>query len=306
MTEPRVLVAGVGAIGGWILARLTEHGADVAGWSRGTTYRHLASGKPLRLESPDGDWAGRVHVVDAPDGAYDLVLVTVKSQDTPVVAPRIPVGARVVSAQNGVENPEVLARFHSRVDGCVVMSGCERVGPTHVRNEHAGGHLVVEDAELAGWLDAHGVATRTTPDVHYAAWRKLLVNVVGNSLTTILRARMGSVFRTPEIDGVARTALEETAAVARAEGVLVTDEDIAAALRLLHGLPPEKTTSTLQDLEAGRPFEVDAITGVVVRKGPRPRHRRPDRPHPRRAAPRALPEGGPMSRRATSSSRCRP
>ncbi|HEX6312847.1 MAG TPA: 2-dehydropantoate 2-reductase [Acidimicrobiia bacterium] len=266
MREARVLVAGVGAIGGWLLARLTQHGADVAGWARGETLRRLSSGESLRLESPDGDWAGRVRVVDAPDGRYDLVLVTVKSQDTPAIAPLIPPGARVVSVQNGVENAGTLARFHDHVDGCVVMSGCERVGATRIRNEQAGGHLVVEDGGLAAWFDAHGVAARTTPDVYDAAWRKLLVNVAGNSLTAILRARMGSVFAVPEIDDVARAALTETAAVARAEGAAVTDDDVAAALRLLHGLPPDKTTSTLQDLEAGRPFEVDAITGVVVRR----------------------------------------
>ena len=77
-----VLIAGVGAIGGWLLARLTEHGADVAGWARGEVYQRLVAGEPLVLESPDGDWAAPVRAVDSAAGDWDLVVVCVKSHHT--------------------------------------------------------------------------------------------------------------------------------------------------------------------------------------------------------------------------------
>jgi 2-dehydropantoate 2-reductase len=125
---------------------------------------------------------------------------------------------------------------------------------------------MLDDTELAGWFDRHGVSVKVTDDVRAAAWRKLLANVVGNSLTAITRARFGSVFAVPEIHAVARAAVAETAAVARAEGIALDDADLDAVVGFLSGMPAEKTTSTLQDLEAGRPFETDAITGVVVRK----------------------------------------
>ena len=108
MDNPRVLVAGIGAVGAWCLARLTEHGADATGWARGETYARLAAGEPLVLESPDGDWSGPVRVVHAPDGEWDLVIVCVKSQDTAEIAARLAPGPRILSAQNGVENPDVL------------------------------------------------------------------------------------------------------------------------------------------------------------------------------------------------------
>lgn len=262
--DARVLIVGVGSIGGWLLARLTQHGADVAGWARGATYDRLAVGEPLVLEGPDGEWSGPVRVVDRPAGAWDLVVVAVKSHDTASVAPTLP-RARLVSAQNGVENPDVLRRTHERVDAAVVYCGAERLGPVTIRTEFPGAHLVMEDAGLATWFEQHGVPVKVTDDVRAAAWRKLLVNVAGNSLTAICRARFGRVFEVPQVWSVARAAVVETAAVARAEGVSIDEHDVEDVIELLGSMPAEKTTSTLQDLEAERPFETDAITGVVVR-----------------------------------------
>jgi 2-dehydropantoate 2-reductase len=261
-----VLIAGAGAIGGWLLARLTEHGADVTGWARGEAYDRLVAGEPLVLESPDGDWAAPVRVVDSAAGDWDLVVVCVKSHDTETVSNGITPGVTVLSAQNGVENVEILRRRHPIVLGAVVYAGVERIGPLHVRNEQPGSHLLLDDAKLADWFTAHGVATRVVDDLRLAAWRKLLVNAVGNSVTAITRLRFGALRSVEEIRDVMRAGLDEVRAVGNAEGVALTDADVEAAMALFEGLPDEKTTSTLQDVEAGRPLEVDALTGVVVRK----------------------------------------
>ncbi len=188
-----------------------------------------------------------------------------KSQHTAAVGAALP-PARLLSAQNGVENTDILRRTHAAVDAAVVYCGAERLGPTHVRTELAGAHLVVEDADLAGWLGRHGIPTETDPDIRVASWRKLLGNVAGNSLTAITGSRFGALLAVPEIHAVARAAVTETAAVARADGVVLDDHDVEAMVQMILGMPPDKTTSTLQDLEAGRPFETDGITGVVVRK----------------------------------------
>lgn len=262
--DARVLVAGVGAIGGWLLARLTQHGADVTGLVRGAAADRLGAGEPFTVEGPDGDWTGPVTVTESPAGAWDLIIVAVKSQHTAALGATLP-PARLLSAQNGVENPEVLRRTHAAVDQAVVYCGAERLGPTHIRTEFPGAHLVVEDGRLAAWLERHGVMTTVVDDVGVAAWRKLLGNVAGNSLSAITRSRFGALFAHPEAQDVARAAILETAAVARAEGIALGDDDVDAVVSMLLAMPAEKTTSTLQDLEAGRPFETDGITGVVVR-----------------------------------------
>lgn len=262
--DARVLVAGVGAIGGWLLARLTQHDADVTGWARGAAAERLGAGEPLTLEGPDGDWSGQVRVTTSPMGSWDAIVVAVKSQHTAAIGAQLP-PARLVSAQNGVENPDILRRTHAVVDPAIVYCGAQRLGPTHVRTEFPGAHLVVADVGLAAWFDGHGVPTTVTDDIRLAAWRKLLGNVAGNSLTAITRSRFGGTFGHPEVQDVARAAIRETAAVGRATGVALDEHDVDAVLAMLLGMPDDKTTSTLQDLEAGRPFETDGITGVVVR-----------------------------------------
>ena len=166
------------------------------------TFDLLSNGEPLVLESPDGDWSGEVKVVDRPDGDYDLVVMCVKSQDTRSVAPHLPHGGTILSAQNGVGNLEPLREHHRDVRGCVVYCGCERLGTTRVRNEFPHSHLVVDDPPLASWLQEHGVPTEVTDDIGVALWRKLMVNVVGNGLSAILRSRFGPIFSVPEIEPV--------------------------------------------------------------------------------------------------------
>lgn len=259
-------MAGVGAIGGWMLARLTEAGADVTGWARGETYERLAGGEPLVLHSHQGDWSGPVRVVDRPDRPYDLVLVCVKSSATEEVARALDPSSLAVSVQNGVENPEVLRRHLPRVAGAVVYSGCRRVDPVTIRHT-SNGFLVCEDADASEWLTAHGVPCRHVPDVRPAQWRKLMGNVVENSLTAILHSRVGPIHACRSLDPVIDAALAEVVAVARAEGVALDDDLVEQVHAGLRSLPPDNGTSMLWDLEAGRPLEVDAITGVVVRKG---------------------------------------
>ena len=172
--------------------------------------------------------------------------------------------------------------------GCVVYVTSERLGPIRVRNELPGARMVAGDAGVADWLTAHGVTTEFTHDIRLAQWRKLLLNAAGNSLTGILRSRFGGLRTVPEIEAVARAAVNEVAAVGRAEGVALGPEDVEATLATFAGLPDDKTTSTLQDIESGRPLEVDALDGRRAAQGVGPRHRRPHHPRPRRLPPLRL------------------
>lgn len=261
----RVLVAGIGGIGGWLLARLTESGADVTGWARGDTLERLANGEPLVLRSHQGDWSGPVRVVPEPDGPYDLVLVATKSHHTAEVSDRLAVGGVVVSVQNGVENHEVLGLRHPRVVPSVVYSGCERVDPVTVVHR-SNGFLVLDHAETADWLGAHGVGTRLVDDVRPAMWQKLAANVCANSLTAITGLPVGPLFGREAIDPVALAAVREVVAVAAAEGIEIDAGYPEVVLAGIKALPADATPSTLQDRRAGRRLEVDALTGVVVRR----------------------------------------
>lgn len=262
---PSFLIAGVGAVGGWLLGRLSAGGADVTAWLRGEALARARAGEAFRLRSIQGDWSGPVRCVEAPDHAYDVTLVATKSAQTAAVSAALPVGAGVVvSAQNGVDNAEVLRRRHPRVAPAVVRAGVARTGPLEVRHT-SNGYLLLDDADAVAALRRHGVDARRVPDVRVEQWSKLMVNCVINGLCAVLRRPVGAV-RVPALRPTLRAILGEVEAVARAEGVALPADVAAANEAFIGRLPGENRPSTLQDLEAGRPLEVDALTGAVVRR----------------------------------------
>jgi len=263
----RVLVAGVGAIGGWLLARLAEGGADVTGWARGATYERLAAGEPLVLRSKDGDWSGPVRVVDHPDGPYDVTFVCTKSTETAAAAARLVAGGVVVSVQNGVDNPDVLAAGGGweRVVPTVVYCGCNRVDPVTVVHT-SNGFLVLADADVGAWLAEHGVRTEVVADVAPRQWMKLAGNVVQNSLTALLDSLQGPIRDHPAMQRLQRDLCSEVARVGVACGVGLPPTFVDGVLEGLQRLPVHNGTSMLWDRRAGRPLEVDALTGAIVRR----------------------------------------
>jgi 2-dehydropantoate 2-reductase len=260
----------VGAIGGWLLARLTEGGADVTGWARGATFSRLAAGESLVLRSKDGDWAGPVRVVERADRPYDLTLVCTKSAATAAVADTLVPGGVAVSVQNGLDNPQVLGAVPGwdRVAATVVYCGCVRLDPVTVRHT-SNGFLVLSDAEVGAWLSAHGVRADVVPDVAPRMWMKLAANVVQNSLTAILDSLQGPVRDHPDLQRLQRDLCEEVRRVGVAEGVDLPPDLADVVLGGFTRLPPYNGTSMLWDRRAGIPFEVDALSGAVVRRAAR-------------------------------------
>ena len=263
-------MAGVGAIGGWLLARLTEGDADVTGWARGATFSRLAAGEALVLRSKDGDWSGPVRVVDRPDGPYDLTFVCTKSTATASVAEALVPGGVAVSVQNGLDNPQVLGAVPGwdRVVPTVVYCGCLRLDPVTVRHT-SNGFLVVSDAEVGAWLSAHGVRADVVPDVAPRLWMKLAANVVQNSLTAILDSLQGPVRDHPDLQRLQHDLCDEVRRVGVAEGADLPPDFADVVLKGFARLPPYNGTSMLWDRRAGIPLEVDALSGAVVRRAAR-------------------------------------
>ncbi len=247
-----------------MLARLAQGGADVTGWARGDTYRRLAAGEPLSLRSPHGDWSGPVRVVDRPDGPYDLTFVCTKSDRTADAVAALVPGGVAVSVQNGLDNPAAIAARSGwdRVVPTVVRAGCVRDDPVTIRHT-SNGYLVLDDAEVGAWLDAHGVRVQLVPDVRVEQWSKLASNVVQNSLTALLDSLLGPIRDHAALGRLRRDLVAEVVAVARADGVDVDPAEVEASWERL---PAGNGTSMLWDRRAGRPLEVDALTGAVIRR----------------------------------------
>jgi len=283
-------------------ARLARGGVDVTLVARGP---HLKAMRESGLRVIDGgtEWTVRVDATDdfaAMRGA-GAVFVTLKAHSLPSVAERLAAGlgpdAIVVSAQNGIpwwyfqRHGGELEGIHlatvdpggvvanaidpRRVIGCVVYPATSLVSPgviRHVEGERFSlgeldGSQSARILELSHVLVGAGLKAPVQQRIRAELWLKLLGNAVFNPLSALTRASLGAIAQSPLVADVVRSAMEEADAVARRLGIEIPvsiDQRIKGAARV-----GDHKTSMLQDLEAGRPMEIDAITGSVVELGDR-------------------------------------
>jgi 2-dehydropantoate 2-reductase len=282
-----VLVHGTGAVGGYFGALLAEGGHDVTFVARGANLAALRA-DGLRVLRGDAAPAIHVHPVraiaePAEAARADLVLVCVKSYDTPAAAeslrPVVGPETIVLSIQNGIENEAILAE---RLGQPPLMIGLTRIGvelsaPGTVLYSGRGEILFGETdgtespraRRLADALTAAAVPHQLRRDVLVVAWEKLAWNAGFNAVTTLTDATVREVLELPATRDLIVRAMEEVDAVATAHGIPVRRRRTQTVLEdSVSGLP-DFPTSMLQDLRRHRRLEHDAITGAVVRAAAR-------------------------------------
>ncbi|PWV52191.1 2-dehydropantoate 2-reductase [Nocardiopsis sp. L17-MgMaSL7] len=293
----RIAVLGAGAIGAYAGAALHRGGADVHLIARGAHLRALRE-HGVRVLSPRGDFTARPHVTDDPAeiGPVDAVLLGLKAQHYadcgPMLRPLLGPATAVVAAQNGipwwyfhgVEGPLAGHRIESvdpagavsraipveRAVGCVVYAATEIVEPGVVRHIEGTRFSVGEPdrsdsrrcRDLSEAMTAGGLKCPVVPDLRVDVWVKLMGNIVFNPLSALTRSTMAQICRHRSTRDLARTMMNETLDVAARLGVRT---DVSVERRLAGA---ERTgdhrTSTLHDLERGRPMELDVILSAVV------------------------------------------
>jgi 2-dehydropantoate 2-reductase len=265
-----ITLIGPGAIGATLAAWLSqnrEHDITVAAR---TPFDSIV------LDTPAGTLKASPRVLTDPSQAAptDWVLVTTKAYDSAAAAKWFPktVGPRTRLAviQNGVEHVE---RFASLVDAdriVPVMIDCPatRLGPGRVTQ---GGpiHIVVPaGANGAAFVELFaglGLDVRETTDFITAVWKKLCLNSAG-AVSTVMLEGAGIAHH----DGVAdilRAIVRECVAVGRARGAVLGDEIADEIVERMRRGPRDASNSMLADRRAGRPMEIDARNGVIVRYG---------------------------------------
>jgi 2-dehydropantoate 2-reductase len=223
------------------------------------------------------------------DGPYDTVLLTVKAWDTAAmaaaVAPQLATDGMLVSLQNGLGNMERAAAAvgGARVLGGRVIFGAELPRPGEARvtvfadpvligsPDQADRARVAAADRLARRLDAAGVPARETDAIVAELWAKVLYNAALNPLGALLGLPYGALPEDPDTRATMDAVIDEAFAVATADGVALPWPDAAAYRETFYGrLVPSTAahrSSMLQDLERGRPTEIDAINGHVVARG---------------------------------------
>ena len=277
----RVAVYGSGAVGGYFGARLAVAGHDVTFIARG---KHLEAIKQhgLRVASIDGDFVCQTSTTDDPSsiGEVDLLLVGVKAWQVSDIAllARSLVGpaTSVLPLQNGVEAADQLRAVFGdeRVLGgiCQIMSVVDTPGhimhtaaePTVIFGELDGsvtdrGHVIQEAFAMAG------VTADLSTDINSEIWRKFLLVEPWGAVGSVSRAPIGSLRTVPESRRVLEQALSEVLELARANRTTLRPYDAAKIMARLDSLPDDSLPSMQRDIMAGRPSELDAQVGAVVR-----------------------------------------
>ncbi|UIP00089.1 2-dehydropantoate 2-reductase [Halobaculum sp. CBA1158] len=278
-----IVVFGAGALGslvGGLLAR--EHHVTLVG--RDPHARHVA-GEGLRIVGElDARVRPRATTDPTPaDLSADLVLVTVKAYDAAETAEALTAGDPevVCSLSNGLTEEALAAELGDRVLAGSATYGAELVGPGAVRctgigrvhvGEFAGDRVGGEAGaasdraeRVASAFREGGLNCEADPAMPRRRWEKLAVNAGVNAVTALARVRNGALATGPA-RGVAERAARETARVARAEGIGLSDGDAVGAVETVVSETAANRSSMLQDVADGERTEVDCINGAVVER----------------------------------------
>jgi 2-dehydropantoate 2-reductase len=279
----KVLVYGAGAVGSFFGGLLARWGVDVQFVARGPHLDAIrANGIVIESTVMDRIWVSPVVAAEKAShlDRADLVLVCVKANRTAQVLDDLDTALRdttiIVPLQNGVESDEVLAaRFgRARVATAVVYVGATIDQPgvvTHVAPAGIilGARLGFDAQRLPSireLLARTGQEVRITSDIHHERWLKLLWNAGFNTVSALAGRRPAQLLARPELRALVVGIMREVVAVANAQGIMLDEHDIAEYVNWTEK-EPEVQTSMMVDRQRGRTMEVDALIGVIVRKG---------------------------------------
>ncbi len=291
---------GAGAIGASAGAMLARAGHDVSLIGRGEHFAAMAA-DGVRIVQPDGAFVARPACPATPEaaGRQDLVIVAVKAHAIgdaaaaigPMLGPETP----VICAQNGIPwwyfdgiggawegrrlrsiDPDGRARRLIGTDRCIgaVVTGAANVTAPGTIEARALRFVIGEPAErvtprlatLAESLDVEGLRAAAEARLRDDVWFKLLGNISFSMMSVLCLADLRIVRNDPGTRAISRTIMEETVAVGSAVGARFAPDTVDARMEESRRMAAHRP-STLQDLERGRPMEVDAICGAVCEIG---------------------------------------
>ncbi|MDX6536591.1 MAG: 2-dehydropantoate 2-reductase [Gaiellales bacterium] len=293
----KVAILGAGAIGAYVGASLARGGTDVSLIARGDQLAALRRDGVI-VHSPRGDFSAHPPATDDPAeiGPVDVVFLGLKAYSYAasgaLLAPLLHDATAVVAAQNGVPwwyfhrhggpydghrieavdpgGATTAAIAPERAIGCVVYCSTELEAPGVIRHGEGTRFSLGEPdrsisdrcAALSDALVAGGLKAPVEADIRDEIWIKLLGNAVFNPLSVLTRATLAAMCRHPGTRALAREGMSECLAIASALGArprIDLEKRLQGAERV-----GEHRTSTLQDLEAGKRLELDALLVAVV------------------------------------------
>jgi 2-dehydropantoate 2-reductase len=275
----RIAIMGAGAVGAYFGAKLAAAGHDLVFVARGQHLEALRR-RGLRIDSADGE----LHVTeslftDEPSraGLVDLVLFCVKSYDTDTaaraIAPMIGAETKILSLQNGIDNPEKIAGLWSapRTLAGVVYIGAQVSEPGVILHS-SGGKIVFGPISGAGvgaesieqTFSAAQIPCALRNDIQRLQWSKLVWNAPFCAISCLARANVKQILESAPLKKLAIDCMAEVQAAALTRAIELPRSLFDETIGFSSGLGAFKP-SMLQDLEAAKPLEYEALNGIVVK-----------------------------------------
>ncbi len=295
----KICIFGAGAIGGFVAAHLASvAGLEVSVVARGA---HLAAirGRGLRVVSPQGEKHATVHATDRPEelGPQDVVFITLKQHQvtsalaglaallgpaTAVMPPTTGIPYWYFHGLTGpLENRQIerldpkglqwQALAPERVIGCVYWVACEVTAPGVIHHDGSLARFPIGEpdgsnseriGQLAAALNAAGLDAPVVPDIRAWIWAKMISSLCWNPVAVLTLATLAELNAQPDVVAIVRRMMAEADALAVRLGVermpLSIDERIAAARKA-----GDHRMSMLQDLQRGRPLEIDVLVDSI-------------------------------------------
>lgn len=275
---------GSGGVGGYFGGRLAAAGNDVTFVARGS---HLAAIEKdgLTLDSQLGNATvkpAKVTADPASAGVPEIVIFATKMGDTEGAAnqlkPIVRGGVTIITFQNGVEGPEILSRV---LPGAHVVPGVARIA-SHISKpgvieqrspfarlefgEATGGSSPKLDAFHAA-CKAAGIDAIVSENIQRNVWMKFAMLAPFSGMTALTGHSAGPIRTTPGTRALIEAAVKEVIAVGKAAGIGFKDGDFESLMKTVEGNPAGMTSSMAHDRMAGKPLEVNYLSGAVVRIG---------------------------------------
>ncbi len=296
----KFLIVGAGAIGAYVGARMARAGFDVTLFARGPHLKAMQE-HGVQVKSAEGDFQARPRIVGSLEAAghANVVFLGVKAHSLPQLAPQLKAvlgpESTVVSTQNGIPwwyfqgfggpweglrleridpGGVISAAIEAcRVVGSIVYFSTEITAPGVIQHTD-GNRISIGEPDgtrsdrcrrIAEALVASGFRCPITTHIRQEIWVKIMGNASLNPVSALTRATLAQMVRDPGVAEVIRKIMQEVEAVSQRFGMelpVSIEQRMAGAEKV-----GEHKTSMLQDLEAGRPMELEALVGSVVELG---------------------------------------
>jgi len=280
----KIVVVGTGGVGGYFGGLLAHSGQEVTFIARGAHLEAIKQ-RGLQIKSVHGDFV--VSPAEATDrmdlaGVADLALISVKDyqldQVISTMSPLVGKQTTILPLLNGFQAAERLGDVfgQDRVLGglCFVVAFIAQPGV--IQQESAFRQVIFGEwhgrptgraQAILDTLQAAGIDAELADDIRKSIWRKFLFITSYSGIGSVIRLPAAGLQACAETMDLLRQAMMEIESVARAKGVTLDEDVVETTMAFVRNLSAEATSSMQRDVAAGRMFELEAMTGAVLRAG---------------------------------------